>query len=243
MNSSITLNTNSSNLIIPTEAQENSIMGSLRGSTATVPEQSHSIISSEPNSTLFRSSGLNLRVMMAVLDWMETQQEAQKSMEKEQESKKEEHWKYVKQRCVKMKEHTSAAFAASCVGALFLGVGAASGFKASSLKVENHSDPEAQAKAKKKYESDTNFYSSIGGIFQALGGLPDKFYEGKKSTRDAEAYYLEQMAQRAEKGSQGQSSKVQKSERTEESAQSFFKQHAQQSGQMNDAINSMLRAH
>ena len=214
--------------ITSTEVPAESLTGRLRGSTVIVPEQSNAIIARQSNSTSTNKSLSSIDILLIVQEWMHGQEEAQKSMEKEQESKKEEHWKYVKQRCAKMKELTSASFAASCVGAIALGVGAAIGYKSQSLLP---SDPMS------------TFYSIAGGAAQALGGLPDKWFEGKKSTRDSDAYYLEQMAQRSEKGSQGQSSKVQKSERTEDSAQSFFKQHAQQSGQMNDAINSMLRAH
>ena len=174
------------------------------------------------------NSDLSLRVMLAVLDWLYTQQDAQTSMEKEQEAKKTQHWKYVEERHSKMNESTTAPFVASCAASILAAAGAGLGFSVSNLV------PGDPLIAK---------FSALSGALQSASQLPDKYYEGIKNQRDADAYLIEQKAQKAEKSSQGQSSKVQKSERIEDSAQSFWKQMSQVSSQLSDAVNSMIRSH
>jgi hypothetical protein len=183
------------------------------------------------------SSDLKLRVMLAILEWIDSCNTVQKDLETEQEAAKTKHWKAVKTCESKMLEGRHLIFALSVIGAGIGGLGAGIGYRTQSMEVGD-----TMALFGREFSRDT--LNTIAGYCSGLSQVPDRYGDGIiRQSRDAEVETLRAEVTRAEKKSQAPSNKSQKSERNEDAAQSFIKQLIQQDGQVAEAICNMLRGH
>ncbi len=170
------------------------------------------------------SSEMDLRIMLALLEWANTMQDYEKILSDKQDKGKEKHWKSVEELEQKMRTTTYLQPTLQCAGAVFSGLSAWAGYKAGLVA-----------------EHEREVWTRLAGVFSGVGNFPNSLADAARQTRDASVETLRSKVQRDEKKAQSQ--EKQKVDRDLDGIMSTIKQLLQIASQRNESVNSLGKGH